>query len=1097
MGFLIKIAGSPSSRSNPGSFLKNLGLYVLVLAFLGVIPAAAQYTTASLAGTVVDPSHAAVPGAKVTIQNDNTGLTRTTQTGNDGSFLFASLPVGPYHLTVQKSGFVTYVQKGIVLTVNQTASVNVALKLGQVASEVTVSANAEVVNSRSGTVRQLVGQKPIVDLPLNGREAQQLVFLVPGAVNVTSRYCLVNCQGGVYPGEQEAAVNGTGPGGVNYQLDGGDYNDSYMNTNLPFPNPDAVQEFSIQSSGMSAEYGHAAGGVVNIVTKSGSNDIHGDVFEFLRNGALNARNYFAPKQDTLKRNQFGGSGGGPIIKNKMFYFGTIQFTRVRSAAQGEVGYVPTADERAGDFSAVSTQLVDPQTGQPFSGNQIPVSSFSPASDFFLQHIPLPNGPGGQLTFAGPRLVTNDLQFMHKIDYVTTKHHITGRYFWTRFTEPPDIAAAKTNILAADGNGNNVKIQNIAVGDSYTKSPTLLFHTWFGYDRQIGGSLSGAPFGFPDAGVNIAAPNPPELRIAVGGYFSVGTNHFGIFNRSDWSIREDVAKIKGKNEIHFGGQALQVRNHINNTYSMAGRFSFSNNLSGNNLADFLLGDASSFVQGGGEFKAMVGNLYDLYLQDNYRATSRLMLQMGIRWDPYLPYQETSGRVVCFRPGYKSSRYPNAPVGMIFGGAGNNSIVPDLGCPMAGSYPNLGNFAPRLGFAYKLTNDGKTSLRGGAGVYYNPPMTTQFNAFADVAPFAPSFSLSGVVNFVNPYGSQGLANPFPAQYGPTLPGSNATFSLPVSIRWYFPPDFHMSRISTWNLGLERQLPGDWLLKLSYIGNKGTFLSNGSESNQNINPAIYIPGQSTEANTQSRRIYPDFSSIGIYGSGLNSNYNALQITAQKRFSRGLQVLANYTWSKALDDYGYTDPFNQHFDYGISSDNVPQLFNLSGVWELPHLSGASNALGHVANGWELTGIWTWRSGFPFSIRSGKDNSFSGVGADRADFTGTSLSQAKLDPNRSHAQLIQEYFNTALFAPNAVGTFGNTAKNILTGPGYFNVDLGLLKTTAITENVSAQFRAEFFNAFNNVNFGEPGSTYGSSSFGVISSASDPRILQFALKLSF
>lgn len=1070
---------------------------MLMFVVVGVIPARAQYTTASLAGTVVDPSGAAVPGARVTAQNGNTGLTRTIQTGRDGSYLFASLPVGPYSLTVEKPGFVTYVQKGIVLTVNQAATVNVSLKLGQVSSRVTVSANAEVVNTRSGTIRQLVGQRPIVALPLNGRQPQQLVFLVPGAVNATSNYCLVNCQGGVYPGEQEAVVNGTGPGGVNYQLDGGDYNDTYMDTNLPFPNPDAVQEFSIQSSGMSAEYGHAAGGVVNIVTKSGTNEFHGDAFEFVRNGDMNARNFFAPKQDTLKRNQFGGSIGGPIIKNKMFFFGTIQYTPVRQTAQGEVAFVPTAAERNGDFSAISKQLINPVTGQPFPGNQIPTDQFSPASEFFLQHIPLPNGPGNTLTFAGPNLVENDLQFMPKVDYVTAKHHVTVRYFWTRFNEPPDIAAGRTNILASDGNGNEVKIQNIAVGDSFTKSPTLLFHTWVGYDRQTGGSLSGAPFGFPAAGIEIAAPTPPEISMNVGGYFGVGTNHFGIFNRSDWGIREDVTKIKGKNEIQFGGQLLQVKNHINNTFSMAGSFSFSNNLSGNNLTDFLLGDASSFSQGGGEFKDMVGNLFDLYFQDNVKATPRLMLQMGIRWSPYLPYQETKGRVVCFRPGYKSQRYPNAPLGMIFGGTGNGKILPDPGCPVAGSLANLWNWAPRLGFAYRLTKDGKTSLRGGAGIYYNPPMTTQFNAFADAAPFAPRFDLTGVVNFVNPYGSQGLVNPFPAEYGPTIPGSSATFTLPASIRWFFPADFRMSQISTWNLEIERQLPGDWLMKVAYIGNKGTYLSNGSENNGEINPAIYIPGHSTEANTQSRRLYPDFSSIGIYGSGHNSNYNGLQITAQHRFSHGLETLANYTWSKAIDNYGGSDPFYANFDYGISAYNIPALFNLSEVWTVPHFSKAGGALGKLANGWELSGIWTWRSGFPFSVFSGVDNSFSGVGSDRADFTGSNLSQAKLNADRPHGQLIQQYFNTALFAPNAVGTFGNTAKDFLNGPGYFDVDMGLLKTTAITEKVSAQFRAEFFNLFNNVNFGQPGGTLGSSSFGVISSALDPRILQLALKLSF
>ena len=309
----------------------------------------------------------------------DTGLIQTTTTGAAGQFVFTTLPVGRYRLTVEKTGFTTYVQEGIQLTVNQAANQTVTLKVGGVSENITVSADVELVATRTATSGQLVDQRKITDLPLNGRQAQALIYLAPGTVDTTRRYCGLNCFGGVYPGEQQAAVNGTGPAQVNYQLDGAGHNDTFLNMNLPFPNPDAVQEFTLESNSLSAQFGSSAGGVVNIVTRSGTNEIHGDVFEFLRNGALNARNFFAPTHDSLNRNQFGGAAGGPVIKNKLFYFGTYQGTRVRSAAQGQIGFAPTAAERAGDFSGLlpRIQLKDPVTGALFPNNQIPASRFSP------------------------------------------------------------------------------------------------------------------------------------------------------------------------------------------------------------------------------------------------------------------------------------------------------------------------------------------------------------------------------------------------------------------------------------------------------------------------------------------------------------------------------------------------------------------------------------------------------------------------------------------------------------------------------------------------------------------------------------------------
>jgi len=1044
----------------------------------------AQYTTGSLTGVVSDPTGAAVSDARVTVRNVATSYQESVSTGQDGSFAFPRLRVGTYELTAERTGFDLYVQNGITISVNQAASVSVPLTVGAQNQRITVSADTELVTVSSPTVSQVIDQTRILDLPLNGREAQTLVFLGAGAADVTSLYPAFGHQGGVYPGEQEASVNGSDPESISYQLDGGDHNDTYINLNLPFPNPDALREFSLQSDNISAAYGNSASGVVNVVTRSGTNEFHGDVFEFLRNGDLNARNFFAPTQDTLKRNQFGGAVGGPVLKNKLFFFGTYQGTRIRSTSESQISQVPTAAERNGDFSAISAQISDPISGTPFPGNQIPLSRFSPPALYFLQFIPLPNGPGTQLTYAGPSLVQDENQWMGKADYVSGKNQISGHYFWTKFNEPP--ATPTQDILATDSQGDRVRVQEVAANYTYTLTPSALLNTFFSWSQQTGGSLSGAPFGFPKAGVNIASANPPELDLQVNGYFQVESGHLGEFDRGDWTVRENVVLSEGKHQLSLGGEVIRLNNDLVNTFTQSGQFVFSNLLSGDNLTDFLLGQASGFRQGGGEFKNMTGTRLGLYAEDTWRLTSKLTLTAGLRWDPYFPYQETAGRVVCFVPGSTSKRYPNAPTGLIYGG--------DPGCPKAGADTELGNWAPRIGFAERLTNDGKTSIRGGFGIYYVPPATSEFNPYADAAPFSPLFQLSDV-SFVNPYASVGITNPFPAQYGPTLPSSNVAFTLPVTLRAVFAKDFNASQVYAWNFRLERQLGKNLLLTASYVGNKGTHLYNGYKGGTELNPAIYVPGQSTEANTQARRAYSSFSNIGLISSEYNSHYNGLQLVAEKRFSQGFSVLANYTFSKKIDDCGSptTDPFDRSFDRGVGNENIPNIFHLSGVWNLPHIPWRGWT-GAVVNGWELSTNLIWQSGFPVTIYSGVDNSFSGVGNDRADYIG---GPASLSSSRPRAQQIAEWFNTSVFTVNAVGTYGNSGKNILYGPRLFNTDFALIKNTALTEHARIQFRAEFFNLFNTVNLGLPDNTVTDSTFGQITSAGDPRIIQFGLKAIF
>src|SRR2546426_986226 len=575
-------------------------LFVIVAGLFLVPRIAAQFTTASLSGTVADQSGAYIPDAKVTVLNLDTGFTQTVSTGGAGDYLFSRLPVGRYKLTVEKEGLQTYIQSGIQLTVNQAATQNVQLQVAKVVGQVTVSADIPLVTTSEATLGQLVDQKRILDLPLNGRQVQQLVFLIPGSFDVTEKYCGLGCEGGIYPGQQYASINGGGPNSVNYQLDGGNNLDTNVNQNLPFPNPDAVQEFNVQTNNMSAEYGNAVSGVVNVVTKSGTNQIHADVFEFLRNGALNARNFFAPTQDSLKRNQFGGSIGGPIKKDKLFFFGTYQGTRIRTAPEGRIAFVPTQAERGGDFSDYcpggfdvggicqdpnGIQLVDPVTGTPFLKNQIPTTQFSPPSVYFLQYIPPPNGPGHQLTYVGPRAVQNEDEFMTKIDYNRGKHQLSGRYFYTLFKQPPQIQ--KVNILALDSSGNHVRVQNFAINHSYSVSPTLLFNSWFGWNLQTGGSLSGAPFSFPDAGVMVASQTPPELSMPVDGYFDIETNHNGDFDRGDYSIRENVPLTRRRQEIHFGGEVVRLKNHLRNAFLQSPLIDFGGGYSGDYLADFML------------------------------------------------------------------------------------------------------------------------------------------------------------------------------------------------------------------------------------------------------------------------------------------------------------------------------------------------------------------------------------------------------------------------------------------------------------------------------------------------------------------------------
>jgi outer membrane receptor protein involved in Fe transport len=1110
---------------------RNLMLAYSPMCFLGLLlvfgltmPVWAQFTTARFSGVVSDPSGAVVAGATVTIHDLGTGYTQTTKTGTAGQYLFPSLPVGTYEITVSMAGYTQYVQKGIALSVDQAAAQNVQLQVGLVAQQVVVIANSSLVTTDSATVGQLIDQKEISELPLNGRDVQELVFLAAGTTNVTANYCAANCEGGVFPTEQYAKVNGGGANGVNYLLDGVDANDTYINTNVPFPNPDAIQEFNLVTGNMSANYGNAIGGVVNVVTKSGTDEIHGDVFEFLQNSALNASNYFSGGLvNPLKQNQFGGSVGGPLIKNRLFYFGSYQGTRFRTAQNGQIATVPDASERTGDFSDLlpGTQLINPTTGRNYANNQIPVS---PVATYILNQIPLPNGPGDQLNFNGGPDAQNTDEYLAKVDFNFGKHHLSGHYFQMNYTDPV-FTPPPTNLLELRGDAEHLVLKNISVVDIFTISPTFLLSSYFGYNSENGTTLSSAPFSMADAGVNMAVPqnrgggDAAVLNVTVsgGGAFTLPGTPYGVWNRGDQSLREIATWMKGKHEVQFGGEILRVRLPMGNQYQESGVFDFEN-LTGNPLADFELGAVSSFTQGGGLYLNVTGYRESLFVQDNWKATSRLLLSAGLRWDPFFPYTDSEGRVGCFVPGAQSQRFPTAPVGLLFGGKNH-----DPGCPASSIYNNPKNFGPRLGFAYRITKDGNTSIRGGAGYYYEAPNTVAFEDVVGVPPFAPIINVgsspgSPLVTLADPYGSSGTTNLFPGEFGPTNPSpSNAIFpNGGISFSQIFDRHFRLPMVLSWNLTAERGFKQDWMLRVAYVGNSGHHLSGTGDQESGLlqlNPSHWDPALQQEV-----ALYPTYGSIASINSGVDSNYNAAQITLEKRMTHGFSFLTNFTWAKELDDFAPAggSPYltnscscGRYFDYGPSDDDLAKTFKINGEYLVPHV-GLPKAVDKIVNGWEFSATVGWQTGFPFSIFSGADNSLSGMLGDRADLAVPSVQQAILGGGRSHAAEVQEWFNTSAFVPNAIGTFGDTGKNILRGPRYFDADLAAIKNVKINERLSLEFRAEFFNAFNNVNFGRPdgnladiGATYGEITGMAGASSSNtygtaqPRIIQFAVKMAF
>ena len=1076
--------------------MKHL-LRISLLICAALIPLAAQNVTATINGVVRDATGASVPNAVVRATNIGTRAAFQTNTNVEGFYALRTIPIGEYKLEVEAPGFKKYETTDIRLQVDEIARVDISLAVGVASESVTVSGGVVNVDTDTGTLKYVVDLRRIEGSLLNGRDATQLMRLVVGVVSdpradVTS--------GTTYPGIVPVSVNGSRSNMTNYILDGANNNDHYSNAPNPMPNPDALQEFSVQTNNFSAEFGRQAGAIVNAVTRSGTNDYHGSAFEYARNQSLNATNFFAPvvngqkKLDGLRRNQFGATLGGPVWipkvydgHDKTFFFFSYQGTRRRQAPVESQIIVPTAAMRRGDFSALlpSRQIKDPFNGGVYAGNIIPAGQITSIAPQILTHIPLPTI--GNTTFAAAPNNFNEDQWLVRGDQqIGGKNRLTGR--WIRSFGKTPAFLDESNYLS-NTVGRTWLNTSVSFTDTHIVNPHVTNQVLFGFNRTDGLNIPiYPPKSFKDLGINIYNDDKPQWYVSASGYWgTLNTGDTNRFLRDEFQINDTLRWTRGNHNLSLGGEYGHAADDVTNNFRANGRFTFngpSAPFTGDSFADFLIGKFSDFTQGAGEYRNTRFHRLGLFAQDSWKVRPRFTLDLGVRWEPFFPYTDLNGRIAAWHPGQQSQRYTNSPRGVVY--------PSDAGVPDGGFPASWRNFGPRVGFAWDVFGNGKTSLRGGYGIFFDQPNTISWNSQADQAPFGTVLSTNGnlVNNIVNPYA--GAVNPFPS---PLNPPKDAYFP-PFSSQFLYVSDVSNPYLQSWNLTMERQVIGGFVARLSYAGSKGTRLVAIRE----LNPAVYAPGVNTDTTNQRRPYTPGLGSTSLVEPVGNSTFHALQFTVERRFAKGFSFLGNYQFGKAIDDasankgtgINRTNPFNQRFDKGRSDFDRTQVVNLSGIWELP-IRFHGRALEAIAGGWSLNSIVSLISGYPFTITSGVDNARTGTGGQRADLIGNPI----IPGDRTRGQQIAQWLNKAAFGPNPLNTFGNLGRNTLEGPGYATVDLGLGKRFKIAERLDATLRFQAFNAFNRVNLNLPAASLTSGNYMKITSAYDPRILQLAMRVSW
>jgi len=1081
----------------------------LVCCILG--GAAYGQSTAQVSGAVKDQTGAVLPGAEVRMTQTETGLTRTTITDETGSYSLPNLPIGPYRLEASLPGFRSYVQSGIVLQVNSNPVINIGLQVGQVSDEVEVQANAALVETRSTAVGQVMENVRILELPLNGRQVTDLIVLSGAAVGGGAQATGTVTSGRNYPTDS-ISVGGGLNNGLLYILDGGTHNDPYNNLNLPLPFPDALQEFKVETSALQAQYGQHSSAAVNAVTKSGTNELHGDVFEFVRNGALNARNAFAPQRDSLKRNQFGGVLGGPVIKNKLFFFGGDQSTTLRSAPVEGIAFVPTEAMLAGDWTAITSPACN--NGRqiplraPFNNNSINPSMFSPAALNLVKRLPAATDSCGRVTY-GQIIKSNEHVIVGKVDYqASKKHSLFGRYEFARWDAPAPYDGKSTlSLLEGD---KKVRAQSLVLGDTYVVSPTIVNSFHATGLRTLGDKTSGDFYTLSDLGVKnfYYAPGLPKILIvSIPGAFAAGNQAAtrGWSNNTVFQATDDVSWIRGSHQIGFGANYIHSMLNVLSVSTAVGSVTFNAQNTGLSMGDFMLGRMNTFSQQNITTHYPRQDYVGMYIQDTWKTSSRLTVNAGVRWEPFLGQRDKYGRMLHFQndlfdQGRRSTVFKNAPAGLLFPG--------DSGVPNDQMLPNaLLHFAPRVGFAWDPQGDSRMTVRGAYGIFFDYPHLYQFTSLRDAPPFGTRVVLTNPVGtFDDPWQGYAGGNPFPLK--PV--GPDSTF-LTNAVVTNVPLHIKMSYMNQWNLSIQRQIGNDWLLAGNYIGSTGVHVLNSNEGN----PAVYLPGAScvingtpftpcsSTNNTIQRRALnlknPDqgrfFSNVVNADDGGTRRYNALLLSLQRRASRDVTIAGNYTWSHCIDqgettivqNNGFQIPERRGANQGNCDLDRRHNFNLSTVYATPQFSNGT--LRMLGTGWKVSGIVRILSGSALTVSSGLDNALSGT-------TDQQPNQVLAGPYAAEKSA-KSWLNPAAFVQPPVGTYGTMGPRNVRGPKSVRIDMGLTRAFRIREKQSVEFRAEAFNVPNLVNLGNPTLILTSATFGQILSASDPRILQLALKYVF
>lgn len=1110
---------------------RGTGVIRLALIALFASTAAAQQITGSIRGTVVDPSGAAVQGAALTATQVETGLNRSAMSSRSGEYILMELPVGHYLLHVTAKGFSTYTQQGIVLDVNETATVPVRLALGTETQTLEVQSDAQLIQSTVTSMGKTVNERDVLELPLNGRNFSQLGLLQPGVVPLTPG--LAEAGGSLREG-QAYSVNGQRPESNNFLIDGANNFNGVDGGFVLKPPLDSIIEFKILTHNANAEFGNSLGSTTNIITRSGTNGYHGALWEFVRNDAFDANNYFAAKQEPLKQNQFGATFGGPVRRDKTFFFGYYEGFRNREGeTQGST--VPSLAERQGDFGQLcpegfngagfcqnpAHQLFNIFANAPIPFNQLPF--IDPLSQNLLSLFPEPNS-GPNVYNATETLHDDTDQFGVRVDhYLSSKDTLNLRYMFSNGSRLDPFSPSGASVPGFPV-GENHRAQNFVAQETHTFSPSVIGVARFSYlrnkflfDEHLNHE-SPSSLGFQYSPSLPIAQGPPFIQ--VNGYTTVGDPITGprdtYENAYDYSA--SLSWVRGRHEFKFGGGYQHLNFNVLQGIATNGFFVFDPGfpIVGDGFAAFLFGQPVFFLQGRGDFsRGIRGNSLNGYAQDTYKLSSHLTLNFGLRYELPFPYTEIHNRQTLWIPGRQSVVMPTAPAGLLYPG--------DPGVP-AGLIPTFKKaFAPRFGFAYDPTGKGQWLITSAYGIFYEPYYTGQggpLQSPVSAPPYLQTAQIS-VPNFSDPFNGN---PPAPGTFATPLTNLTLTSNLPLPYS------------QDWDLNVQRSLGSNFLLEVAYVGTKGTKLPRFVEGN----PALYVPGidpvtqqpYSTSGNADQRRLYSGctlnsppsscvYSSTGLIAGIANSSYNALETSLRKRFSHGMAFLASYTYSKSIDDAssfnmtgsaakpvaGENDlaqnPFNLAAERGRSLFDSRQRLVLSYQWAIPWWRQPHIWYQHIVGAWQLNGIATIMTGTPFTVFDSVDVSEQGSAP---EITGFSANRPNLvpgqNPNRgpktTGAWLNASAFQRITSDPNSpVQQFGSAGRNIAQGPGYADWDFSAFKNIPVSEGKQFQLRAEFFNLLNHTNFRLPDSDISSPTFNQILAALPPRLIQLALKFQF